>query len=303
MQDKKPVAYFSKALGVRNLTKSAYEKELMAVVLAIQHWRPYLLGRKFVVSTDQKSLKQLLQQRVVTAEQQNWSAKLLGYDFEIIYKPGSLNRGADALSRVSGEGELCQLHSRILWQEEEVLKQEVARDSLLQHIVKDLQQDELSRPGYKMKQGVLLYEDRLVLSKNSELIPKMLEEFHITPQGGHSGFYRTYRRLAANLYWVGMKNTVQEFVKSCDVCQRQKYLASSPGGLLQPLPVPDRIWEDLSMDFITGLPKSKGYEAILVVVDRLSKYAHFVPLKHPYTARVIAETFVREVVRLHGVPL
>jgi hypothetical protein len=75
MQGKKPVAYFSKALGVRNLTKSAYEKELMVVVLAIQHWRPYLLGRKFIVSTDQKSLKQLLQQRVVTAEQQNWSAK------------------------------------------------------------------------------------------------------------------------------------------------------------------------------------------------------------------------------------
>jgi hypothetical protein len=75
MQGKKPVAYFSKALGVRNLTKSAYEKELMVVVLAIQHWRPYLLGRKFIVSTNQKSLKQLLQQRVVTAEQQNWSAK------------------------------------------------------------------------------------------------------------------------------------------------------------------------------------------------------------------------------------
>ncbi|MCI03438.1 Ty-3/Gypsy retrotransposon polyprotein [Trifolium medium] len=69
MQDRKPIAYFSKALGARNLTKSAYEKELMAVVLVIQHWRPYLLGRKFIVSTDQKSLKQLMQQRIVTAEQ------------------------------------------------------------------------------------------------------------------------------------------------------------------------------------------------------------------------------------------
>jgi hypothetical protein len=236
MQDKRPIAYFSKALGVRNLAKSAYEKELMALVLAIQHWRPYLLGRKFIVSTDQKSLKQLLQQRVVTAEQQNWSAKLLGYDFEIVYKPGRLNRGADALSRVNDDGGLCQIHTRIQWEEEEIVRNEVLKDPQLQQIVKDLQDDEGSRPGYEFRQGVLLYEGRLVLSKESALIPKMLEEFHTTPQGGHSGFYRTYRRLAANLYWVGMKNTVQDFVKACDVCQRQKYMASSPGGLLQPLP-------------------------------------------------------------------
>ncbi|GAU48361.1 hypothetical protein TSUD_282420 [Trifolium subterraneum] len=263
MQGNRPIAYFSKELGIRNVTKSAYEKELMAVVLAIQHWRPYLLGRHFTVSTDQKSLKQLLQQRIVTAEQQNWAAKLLGFDFNIVYKPGKLNRGADALSRVQ-KG---------------------------------------AKPGFEFKQGVLLYDGRLVISSKSVLIPTLLKEFHETSQGGHSGFYRTYRRLAANVYWVGMKNVVQEFVRSCDVCQRQKYLASSPGGLLQPLPIPDRIWEDISMDFITGLPKSKGFEAILVVVDHLSKYCHFIVLKHPYTARTIAEVFVKEIVRLHGVPL
>ncbi|KAK2383154.1 hypothetical protein QL285_070639 [Trifolium repens] len=86
MQDKRHVAYYSKALGVKNLAKSAYEKELTAIVLAIQHWRPYLLGRKFIVSTDQKSLKELMQQKIVTAEQQNWAAKLLGYNFDIVYK-------------------------------------------------------------------------------------------------------------------------------------------------------------------------------------------------------------------------
>lgn len=88
----------------------------------------------------------------------------------------------------------------------------------------------------------------------------------------------------------------------CDVCQRQKYLAIAPGGLLQPLNIPEKIWEEISMDFITGLPKSKGFDAIFVVVDRLSKYSHFIPLKHPYTARMVAEIFVKEIVRLHGVP-
>jgi len=91
-------------------------------------------------------------------------------------------------------------------------------------------------------------------------------------------------------------------VRACDVCQRQKYAATTPRGLLQPLPIPNGIWEDLSLDFMTGLPKSKGYEAIFVVVDRLSKYSHFILLKHPYTAKSIAELFVKEIVRLHGIP-
>ncbi|PNX93254.1 Ty3/gypsy retrotransposon protein, partial [Trifolium pratense] len=302
LQDSRPIAYFSKALGVRNLTKSAYEKELMAVVLSIQHWRPYLIGRKFVVSTDQKSLKQLLQQRMISADQQNWAAKLLGYNFDIVYKPGRLNSGADALSRVN-EGGLCQITSSLQWVDELTLRYEVHQDSQLKQILDEIQKDAEARPGYVYKNGVLLYEGRLVIPANSSMIPMLLTEFHTTPQGGHSGFYKTYRRIAANVYWIGMKNTVQDFVKACDICQRQKYLTTSPGGLLQPLPIPNRIWEDLSMDFITGLPKSKGYEAILVVVDRLSKYVHFIPLKHPYTAKMVAEIFVREVVRLHGIPL
>ncbi|CAJ2651382.1 unnamed protein product [Trifolium pratense] len=303
MQDKRPIAYYSKALGVRNLTKSAYEKELMAVVLAIQHWRPYLLGRKFTVSTDQKSLKQLMQQRIVTAEQQNWAAKLLGYDFEIVYKQEKLNKGADALSRVHEGTEFSSITSYVKWSQIQQIKKEVEQDEKLQVIISAIQQDPNSKIGYEYKQGVLLFNGRLVVSSKSPLIPVFLKEFHCTPQAGHSGFYKTYRRIAANIHWIGMKGAIQDFVNSCDVCQRQKYLATAPGGLLQPLPIPEQIWEDISIDFITGLPKSKGFEAILVVVDRLSKYSHFIPLKHPYTARSIAEVFCKEVVKLHGVPL
>jgi hypothetical protein len=275
----------------------------MAMVLAIQHWRPYLLGRKFIVSTDQRSLKQLMQQRITTAEQQNWAAKLIGYDFDVVYKQGKLNRGADALSRISEEAEIKAMTHYWQWDQEQQWLDEVEHDEKLQKIIQDLQTDPSLRPGFEYRQGVLLYGGRLVLASNSVLIPKLLQEFHSTPQGGHSGFYKTYRRIAANVYWVGMKSKIQEFVRSCDTCQRQKYLTSSPGGLLQPLPIPNQIWEDISIDFITGLPKAKGYEAIFVVVDRLSKYSHFIPLKHPYTARSLAEIFSKEIIKLHGVPL
>jgi len=302
VQNNRPVAYFSKSLSGKNLMKSTYEKELMAVVLAVQHWRPYLLGRHFVVQTGHKSLKQLLQQKVINGNQQDWLAKLLGYNFDIVYKSGKENRGADSLSRRDDDGEINILVYFPFWAYCQAIAAETQEDARLKKIVAELQEDPASHPSYSYSQNTLFYGNRLVVAETSGWIPQLLQEFHASPQGGHSGFYKTYRRLAENLYWKGMKGTVQRFVRSCDVCQRQKYLTSSPARLLQPLPVPERIWDDLSLDFITGLPKSQGFETIMVVVGRLSKYVHFVPLKHPFTARSVAELFVKEIVRLHGVP-
>lgn len=302
MQQRKPLAYFSKALSDTALSKSAYDKEIMALALAVQHWRPYLLGRHFLVYTDQKSLRHLLQQRITTIDQQSWMAKLLGYSIAIVYKPGPENKAADALSRILEEGELNGLISFPVWLDGLELAQEVDSDPHLQRVITDLQQDPSSRPGFVYKHGILFNQDRLVVSASSPRIQQLIEEFHSTPQGGHFGFLRTNRRIAENLYWVGMKKHIQNFVKSCDTCQCQKYAALSHGGLLQPLDIPNCIWEDLSMDFITGLPKSNRFEAILVAVDRLSKYVHFLPLKHPYTAKGVAELFAKEVVRLHGIP-
>ena len=99
-----------------------------------------------------------------------------------------------------------------------------------------------------------------------------------------------------------MKGDIRRFVAECDVCQQNKFETIAPPGLLQLLPLPQRIWSDISMDFIVGLPNCKGKSVIMVIVDRLSKYSHFIALAHPYNASMVAQLFIEHVFRLHGMP-
>lgn len=99
-----------------------------------------------------------------------------------------------------------------------------------------------------------------------------------------------------------MKTSVREFVKTCGICQQAKPEIVLPPGLLQPLPVPSAPWDVATMDFIDGLPSSRQYNCLLVVVDKLTKYAHFIPLRHPYTPTKVAELFVDNIYKLHGMP-
>lgn len=138
LQEGHPIAYYSKILGARSRHKSIYEKELMAIVLAVLKWKHYLLGRRFIIRTDQQSLKYLMEQREVGPEYQNWVSKLMGFDFEIQYKTGASNRVVDALSRQSGRvGELCVLISTggIQWAEVQAVIQE---DPFIKQICEDL---------------------------------------------------------------------------------------------------------------------------------------------------------------------
>ncbi|GAU37779.1 hypothetical protein TSUD_158600 [Trifolium subterraneum] len=128
------------------------------------------------------------------------------------------------------------------------------------------------------------------------------DNFLSSAVGGHSGRDVTTSRVKSLFYWKGMSKDILNFVKNCGVCQKNKFdLAASPG-LLQPLPIPNQVWTDISMDFIEGLPPSAGKHVIFVVVDRLKKYAHFMALAHPYTAVDVAQVFLDNVFKLHGLP-
>jgi len=140
------------------------------------------------------------------------------------------------------------------------------------------------------------------VAQNSALQTKIIHSFHATAIGGHSGVQATYHRVHRLFYWKGLKSADEDFVKQCQICQQVKHLNSHPAGLVQPLPIPEGAWQDLSMDFIEGLPKSEGYEVILVVVDRFTKYAHFITVKHPFTAPTIARAVFDNVIKLHGMP-
>ncbi|GKA11101.1 ty3-gypsy retrotransposon protein, partial [Tanacetum coccineum] len=305
MQENRPISYFSRKLGPRMRVAATYQKELFAIVEAVYKWRQYLLGRRFTIRTDHKSIKELMQQVIQTPLQQKYVRKLMGFDFSIEYKPGATNKAADALSRMFEEDQ--QLTASFMALSQPIfgflgdLRGENEALAELRDLHKRLDNgDELS--GFRRENGLLFYKDRYYIGQESKLKTLLLREFHDSPSAGHGGIKKTLVGLSALFFWKGMRQSVEEFIKKCVVCQQIKYSTEALGGYLQPLPTPTAVWEDVSMDFITGLPTSKGSTVIFVVVDRLTKYAHFGALPTSFNAHKVAELFVDIVVKHHGIP-
>jgi hypothetical protein len=127
-------------------------------------------------------------------------------------------------------------------------------------------------------------------------------ELHTSPVVGHSRFFKTYHRVKKDFFWDGLKTDVQMFVVECLVFQQNKMETIKTLVLLQPLSILGQQWEEVSMDFITGLPKSEGKSVILVIIDRLTKYTHFFALSHPFKDSIVSTTFMETVQKLHGIP-
>ncbi|WVZ84101.1 LOW QUALITY PROTEIN: hypothetical protein U9M48_031164 [Paspalum notatum var. saurae] len=299
-----PLAFFSRPFAARHLKLATYERELIGLVQAVRHWRPYLWGRHFIVRTDHYSLKYLLDQCLSTVPQHQWISKLFRFDFDIEYRPGRLNTMADALSRrdadlllLPAEGGLpaggadpaaCSLSGpSFAFLDELRAATREAPDA--QALIRRLQDDELPNP-WCLEGGLLLHAARIFMPDHGTLRHQVLQLAH---SAGHEGIQKTLHRLHLDFYILGDRT----LVRSCTTCQRNKTETLRPAGNPR-----GAVWKDISLDFIEGPPKVGGKSVILTVVDRFSKYAHFIALGHPYTAASVARAFFNGIVRLHRFP-
>ena len=335
-----PVAYHSRKMTPAELNYEIYDKELLAIVEVFKEWRRYCEGAKHQISvySDHRNLEWFVTNKARNRRQARWAMETMQYDFKIHYRKGSANGKADALSRRSeyrpkgGDGdELLPTHF--------VLKPDHLDQDSLSHrplaiaavalcaatlapfadefkarvreaAQKDseyLRKIELARAGEAgdnvgTEDGLLTYKLRLWIPEDEELRLEIAKTEHDVQTAGHLGGGKTHELLSRNFYWPKMEAWVQDFVSSCDVCQRVKAARHGRYGKLLPLESPYKPWTSISMDFITELPKSDGFTSIWVIVDRFTKMAHFIPLKPPATARDLARIFVREIWRLHGIP-
>lgn len=310
MQQGKPLAFFSKSLGPRASAQSIYEKEAMAILEALKKWRHYFLGNKLIIKTDQRSLKYLASQRLLEGIQHKMMLKLLEFDYIIEYKQGKENTVADALSRQFQDEtvlqiddyEQCSAISTAIPAWTVDITESYATDRNCIKLLQELAIDKDSHPKYTLQGGVIRYKGRIYIGSSSNLRDRIFSSFHSSIFGGHSGNRVTHHRIKQLFYWPLLKQFIAGKVAECPICQISKSEKVPYPGLLNPLQIPRMKWTDISMDFVEGLPKSKGKDVILVVVDRLTKFAHFIPLSHPYTVQKVADLFMENIIKLHGPP-
>ncbi|KAL4324888.1 hypothetical protein GQ457_11G023450 [Hibiscus cannabinus] len=315
MQEGRVVAYASRQLKVHKKNYPTHDIELAAVVFALKIWRYYLYGEKCIVYTYHKSLKYLMTQKELNLRQRQWLELLKDYDLSIEYHLGKANVVADALSRkvavelrdmfanlsISRDGGLVAELQVKLTLIQLIWEKQLCDRAIAAH-VQDIAEGKPTEFRFR-DEGVLCFKDRIAVPDDSELRRTILTEAHSSPFAMHPGSTKMYRDLKGEYYWVGLKKDVVEFVSKCMICHRVKAEHQFLSGLLQPLRIPEWKWERITMDFVTGLPMTPSKkDSVWVIVDRFTKCAHFLPVHTTYTYDKLAELYIREIVRLHGVP-
>ncbi|WVZ19821.1 hypothetical protein V8G54_007143 [Vigna mungo] len=314
MQEGKVVTYASRQLKVHEKNYPTHDLELATVVFALKIWRHYLYGARFQVFSDHKSLKYLFDQKELNMRHKRWMEFLKDYEFELQYHPGKANVVADALSRKTVHISNMMVRELSLVESFRDLKLQCELElngikccgmwfssDLFDRIKREQAADEEFQ---KMRtNGLLKYRGRTYVPHNGELKRLILEEAHQSRFSIHPGMTKIYQDLKKSFWWPGMKNDVARFVSSCLTCQRAKAEHQKPSGQLQPLEIPEWKWDSIAMDFVTHLPRTvRNHDAIWVIVDRLTKSAHFLAINLKMSMSKLAQLYIKEVVRLHGVP-
>lgn len=305
MQREKVIAYASRQLKPHEKNYPTHDLELAAVVFALKLWRHYLYGTKCTLFTDHKSLQYVFTQKEMNVRQRRWMELLKDYDCEIKYHPGKANVVADALSR-KGQDSACQLHfmnivaksgllDRIRLAQVEAMLEENICDEKLGKKKADLIMD--SR-GYQTLRG------RIWVPKHGGNRELILEEAHRSRYSIHPGATKMYRDLRTLYWWPVMKIDIAKFVERCLICAKVKAEHQKPYGNLQQLEIPEWKWDHLTMDFVTKLPRTpKGNDMVWVIVDRLTKSAHFLAIRENAPLEKFAKLYMDEIVSRHGIPM
>ncbi|WKA07227.1 hypothetical protein VitviT2T_025077 [Vitis vinifera] len=331
MQQGKVVAYASRQLKQHERNYPTHDLELAAMVFALKTWRHYLYGEKFEVYSDHKSLKYIFTQKDLNSRQRRWMETLEDYDFALHYHPGKASVVADALSRKSvgqlsslelrefemhaviEDFELClglEGHGPCLYNIsarpmviQRIMEAQV-HDEFLEKVKAQLVAGEIDENWSMYEDGSVRFKGRLCVPKDVELRNELLADAHRAKYTIHPGNTKMYQDLKRQFWWSGMKRDIAQFVANCQICQQVKAEHQRPAGLLQPLPIPEWKWDNITMDFVIGLPRTRSKKnGVWVIVDRLTKSAYFLAMKTTDSMNSLAKLYIQEIVRLHGIPV
>ncbi|KAI3776024.1 hypothetical protein L1987_45784 [Smallanthus sonchifolius] len=300
MQRGKVIVYASRQLKVHEKNYTTHDLELGAVVFALKIWRHYLYGTKCVVFTDHKSLQHIFNQKELNMRQWRWVELLNDYDCEIRYHPGKTNVVADALSRKDHVLLHCSriqtdIQTRIL----EAQHVSVTEGNMYEEMSCGVELLLESKPN-----GLLYYLNRIWVPDRDDLRAFLMNDAHKTRYSIHPGADKMYQDLRQLYWWPGIKKDIALYVAKCLTCSKVKAEHQRLSGLLEQPEIPVWKWENITMDFITKPPRtSSGYDSIWVIIDGLTKSAHFLPIREDFKVEKLARIYIDEIVSRHGVPV